>query len=54
VRSAHWLGHHEYDWEFPIFRHVWLGLAKDFTLIQYDARGNGLSDWDVAGISLEA
>ena len=54
VRSAHWLGHLEYDWEFPIFRHLWLGLAKDFTLIQYDARGNGLSDWDVAEISLEA
>jgi class 3 adenylate cyclase/pimeloyl-ACP methyl ester carboxylesterase len=54
VRSAHWLGHLEYDWEFPIFRHLWLGLAKDFTLIQYDARGNGLSDWDVAQISLEA
>jgi class 3 adenylate cyclase/pimeloyl-ACP methyl ester carboxylesterase len=54
VRSAHWLGHLEYDWEFPIFRHVWLGLAKHFTLVQYDARGNGLSDWDVADISLEA
>jgi len=54
VRSAHWLGHLEYDWEFPIFRHIWLGLAKHSTLIQYDARGNGLSDWDVADISLEA
>jgi pimeloyl-ACP methyl ester carboxylesterase len=54
VRSAHWLGHLEYDWEFPIYRHLLLGLAKDFTLIRYDARGNGLSDWDVGEISLDA
>jgi class 3 adenylate cyclase/pimeloyl-ACP methyl ester carboxylesterase len=54
VRSAHWLGHLEYDWEFPIFRHFLLGLAKDFALVRYDARGNGLSDWDVGEISLDA
>jgi pimeloyl-ACP methyl ester carboxylesterase/DNA-binding winged helix-turn-helix (wHTH) protein len=54
MRSAHWLGHLEYDWELPIFRHQLLGLAKEFTLIRYDARGNGLSDWDVGEISLDA
>jgi class 3 adenylate cyclase/pimeloyl-ACP methyl ester carboxylesterase len=54
VRSAHWLGHLEYDWELPIFRHLLLGLAQEFTLIRYDARGNGLSDWDVGDISLDA
>lgn len=54
MKSAHWLGHLEYDWEFPIFRHSLLELAKDHTLVRYDARGNGLSDWDVAGISLNA
>jgi hypothetical protein len=31
-----------------------LGLAKDHTLIRYDARGNGLSDWDVHEVSLDA
>jgi class 3 adenylate cyclase/pimeloyl-ACP methyl ester carboxylesterase len=50
---AHWLGHLEYDWELPIFRHFLLGIAKHFTLIRYDARGNGLSDWDVGNISLD-
>ena len=30
-----------------------LGLAKDHTLVRYDARGNGLSDWDVPGITLD-
>jgi class 3 adenylate cyclase/pimeloyl-ACP methyl ester carboxylesterase len=54
LRSAHWLGHLEYDWELPIARHFLLGLAKDHTLIRYDARGNGLSDWDVDKISLDA
>jgi class 3 adenylate cyclase/pimeloyl-ACP methyl ester carboxylesterase len=54
VRSAHWLGHLEYDWEFPVFRHLLLGLAKRFNVIRYDARGNGLSDWDVAEVSLDA
>ena len=54
LRSAHWLGHLEYDWELPIARHFLLGLAKNHTLIRYDARGNGLSDWDVGEISLDA
>ncbi len=44
LKSAHWLGHLEYDWEFPILRPFLLGLAKDHTLVRYDARGNGLSD----------
>src|ERR1700730_902555 len=54
LKSAHWLGHLEYDWELPINRHSLLGLASAFTLIRYDARGNGLSDWDVGEISLDA
>jgi class 3 adenylate cyclase/pimeloyl-ACP methyl ester carboxylesterase len=53
VRSAHWLGHLEYDWELSIFRHLLLGLARDFTVVRYDARGNGLSDWDIDELSLE-
>jgi class 3 adenylate cyclase/pimeloyl-ACP methyl ester carboxylesterase len=54
LKSAHWLGHLEYDWELPIARHLLLGLAREHTLIRYDARGNGLSDWDVREISLDA
>jgi len=54
LKSAHWLGHLEYDWELPISRHFLLRLAEDHTLIRYDARGNGLSDWDVHEISLDA
>jgi class 3 adenylate cyclase/pimeloyl-ACP methyl ester carboxylesterase len=54
LKSANWLGHLEYDWEFPILRQFLLGLAKDHTMIRYDARGNGLSDWDVGEVSLDA
>lgn len=54
LRTAHWLGHLEYDWELPIFRHLLLKLASHFSLVRYDARGNGLSDWDVGNISLDA
>jgi DNA-binding SARP family transcriptional activator/pimeloyl-ACP methyl ester carboxylesterase len=54
IKTANWLNHLEYDWDSPIWRHVFRGLAKDRRLIRYDARGNGLSDWDVADVSFEA
>jgi pimeloyl-ACP methyl ester carboxylesterase/DNA-binding winged helix-turn-helix (wHTH) protein len=54
VKTANWLNHLKYDWESPVWRHVVRGLARDHTLIRYDARGNGLSDWDVDEISLDA
>jgi class 3 adenylate cyclase/pimeloyl-ACP methyl ester carboxylesterase len=54
VKSANWMNHLEYDWESPIWRHVCLGLAREHTLIRYDARGNGMSDWDVDEVSLDA
>jgi len=54
VKTANWLNHLEYDWESPIFHHLFHGLSRNRTLIRYDARGNGLSDWDVTELSLEA
>jgi len=54
VKAANWLNHLEYDWESPVWQHVVHGLAQRHTLIRYDARGNGMSDWDVEGLSLEA
>jgi class 3 adenylate cyclase/pimeloyl-ACP methyl ester carboxylesterase len=52
--SAHWLAHLEYDWDLPLRRKFLVGLATDHTLVRYDARGNGLSDWDVDEISVDA
>ena len=46
VKAANWLNHLEFDWDSPVWRHLFRGLAKDRQLIRYDERGNGLSDWD--------
>lgn len=54
VKTANWLSHLEYDWENPFWRHWYAGLTEDHQLIRFDERGSGLSDWDVADISLEA
>ena len=54
VKSGNWLNHLEYDWESPIWRHVFRGLSCEHTLIRYDPRGNGMSDWDVDTLSLGA
>ena len=54
VKSGNWMNHLEYDWESPIWGHVFRGLSREHTLIRYDARGNGMSDWDVDRLSLDA
>jgi class 3 adenylate cyclase/pimeloyl-ACP methyl ester carboxylesterase len=54
VKTGNWMNHLEYDWESPIWRHVFRGLSREHTLVRYDARGNGLSDWNVDTLSLDA
>ena len=54
VKAANWLNHLEYDWDSPVWRAFLERLATGNTLIRYDARGNGLSDWDVPDVSLDA
>jgi pimeloyl-ACP methyl ester carboxylesterase/DNA-binding SARP family transcriptional activator len=54
IKTANWLNHLEYDWDSPVWRHVFRGLARNHRLIRYDARGNGLSDWDVEDITFDA
>ena len=54
VKTANWLNHLEYDWQSPVWRPLLHALAADHRLIRYDARGNGLSDWEVADFSLDA
>jgi pimeloyl-ACP methyl ester carboxylesterase/DNA-binding winged helix-turn-helix (wHTH) protein len=54
VKAGNWMNHLEYDWESPIWSHLLRWLASEHQLIRYDARGNGLSDWDVQDISFEA
>ncbi len=54
VKASNWLTHLEFDWESPVWRHVFTELSRDHRLIRYDERGNGLSDWDVEDISFDA
>lgn len=54
VKAGNWMNHLEYDWESPIWSHLLRWLASGRELVRYDARGNGLSDWDVQDISFDA
>ena len=53
VKTGNWMTHLEFDFETPIWRHLYRELSRDQTLIRYDARGNGLSDRDVEEVSFE-
>ncbi|WP_232666625.1 alpha/beta fold hydrolase [Pseudonocardia sp. TRM90224] len=47
-----WLSHLEYDWQSPVWRHFLLDLGRFATVVRYDERGYGMSDWDVEDFSL--
>jgi pimeloyl-ACP methyl ester carboxylesterase/DNA-binding winged helix-turn-helix (wHTH) protein len=54
VKAANWLTHLDLEWSCPIWAHWLDGLAARRTLVRYDERGCGLSDWDVADFGLDA
>lgn len=54
VRVGHWLTHLEHDWHSPIWRPFLGRLGQSFTVVRYDQRGTGLSERDVADLSLDA
>jgi len=54
LRAAHWMSHLQYEWESPVWRHWIDSLSARNTLIRYDERGNGLSDWSADDLSLAA
>ena len=54
VKSGNWMTHLEYDLDSPLWRDIWRSLASGHTLLRYDSRGNGLSDWDAGNISFDA
>jgi pimeloyl-ACP methyl ester carboxylesterase/DNA-binding SARP family transcriptional activator len=47
VKASTWLTHLDHDWASPVWRHWWGALSSRHTLVRYDERGCGLSDWDV-------
>jgi pimeloyl-ACP methyl ester carboxylesterase len=54
VKTGNWMTHLEYDLESPIWRHLYRELCREHTLIRYDARACGLSDWEVDTMSFDA
>ena len=54
VRVPTWLSHLEHDWHSPLLRHWLVALGQGHTLIRYDGRGCGLSDWNATDLSFEA
>ncbi len=48
-----WLSHLQHDWQSPVWRHFLDDLGDVATVVRYDERGFGLSEWDVADFSLE-
>jgi DNA-binding winged helix-turn-helix (wHTH) protein/pimeloyl-ACP methyl ester carboxylesterase len=54
VKVAECFNHLDFEWESPIWRHWVRDLAKGRSIVRYDGRGNGLSQWDVKDVSFEA
>jgi pimeloyl-ACP methyl ester carboxylesterase/DNA-binding CsgD family transcriptional regulator len=52
--STCWLSHLQHDWESPVWAHFLQDVGRFVTIIRYDERGYGLSDWDVDDHCLEA
>lgn len=53
VRTIDWLNHLNFEWKNPFLRHWLSEIMRHNTLLRYDQRGSGLSDWDVEDFSYE-
>jgi class 3 adenylate cyclase/pimeloyl-ACP methyl ester carboxylesterase len=53
VKTGHWMTHLEFDFESPVWRHLYRELSRDHAFFRYDVRGNGLSDREVPDVTFE-
>ncbi len=53
VVASGWIGHLEFEWNYPDWRVLLEGLAQRRLLVRFDKRGTGLSDWNARDISPE-
>jgi pimeloyl-ACP methyl ester carboxylesterase/DNA-binding CsgD family transcriptional regulator len=53
VKADNYLTHLEHDWNSPVWGHWWRELSATHQLIRYDARGSGLSDWNVETFNMD-
>ncbi|WP_170790515.1 alpha/beta fold hydrolase [Ruegeria lacuscaerulensis] len=51
--SGSWMTHLEQDWQNPAYGDYIRHLSQNFSLIRYDQRGNGLSQWANVDISFD-
>jgi len=54
VVASCWLSHLQHDWQSPVWRHFLEDLGAMTTMLRYDERGFGMSDWEVSDFSLPA
>jgi pimeloyl-ACP methyl ester carboxylesterase/DNA-binding CsgD family transcriptional regulator len=54
VVASCWLSHLQHDWQSPVWRHFLDDLGSMTTMLRYDERGFGMSDWDVDDFSISA
>jgi len=54
VKVANCFNHLAFEWESPIWHHWVRDLAADNSILRYDGRGNGLSEWNVENMSCDA
>jgi len=54
ILGKHWISHIQYDRDDPVLGHLLDALGRVTTVVRYDERGYGLSDWDPGDFSLQA
>jgi pimeloyl-ACP methyl ester carboxylesterase/DNA-binding winged helix-turn-helix (wHTH) protein len=53
VRAIDWLNHLDFEWKNP-FQRQWLTrIMRHHTVLRYDQRGTGLSDWNIKDFTFE-
>lgn len=53
IKAPNWISHLQLDWHGPGFAPMTTSISSKYRLLRFDARGNGLSDWDVDEISVD-
>ncbi|HUG31646.1 MAG TPA: alpha/beta fold hydrolase [Acidimicrobiia bacterium] len=54
ILGKNWISHLQYDWDDPALGHLLDALGRVVTVVRYDERGYGLSDWEPEDFSLDA
>lgn len=53
VKAPSWISHVELVWRDPGMLHLFESISSYRRLVYFDARGNGLSDWDIPEITFD-